>query len=309
MSMTGLARQAKVIGTPTLRMVREAKVRTLLADLLPGMRRFEASGVVVTDNVLWMIFDNTPMIARIDPALEPGRAGNQVLRVPGGVGYEDIAHDPVDGTYFVLVEAVRVREGVYQAQVHEFAHDFAPLRTRWLEYPFPAANKGMEGLTCVRRDGRVHLLAMCEGNHCLGGREGRRPGGGRVHVFVEDGDHWRVIDTIRLPASLPFTDYSSLSVSGERVAVVSQECSSLWVGRLSPSSWEVAGEGVTYLFPRTRRGHVHYGTVEGVSWLDEQTLAVVSDRAKPDQPRRMRSTDESVHIVALPPTEAAGPAL
>ncbi len=95
-------------------------------------------------------------------------------------------------------------------------------------------------------------------------------------------------------------------MSGERVAVVSQESSALWVGRLSPSTWEVVDDGVVYLFPRTRHGQIRYGTVEGVSWLDEQTLAVVSDRAKPDQPRRMRATDQSVHIVALPVSDAAG---
>lgn len=292
----------------SLQIVREAKVRDLLTDLLPGVRRFEASGVVAIDNLLWVIFDNTPMIARIDPALEPGSPGNQVLHPPGGLDYEDIAYDPVDGTYYVLVEAVRAGGEVYKAQVHEFAGDFTALRTRWLDYPLAAANKGMEGLTCVRRDGRVHLLGMCEGNHCQGGRDGRRPGGGRVHVFVEDGDRWRRSDTIRLPPSLPFTDYSSLSVRGERMAVVSQECSSLWVGRLSPSSWEVVGDGAVYVFPRTRRGQICYGNVEGVSWLDERTLAVVSDRAKPGQPHRMRATDQSVHIVALPPTGATGSA-
>ena len=95
-------------------------------------------------------------------------------------------------------------------------------------------------------------------------------------------------------------------MSGERVAVVSQESSALWVGRLSPSTWEVVDDGVVYLFPRTRHGQIRYGTVEGVSWLDEQTLAVVSDRAKPGQPRRMRATDQSVHIVALPVTDTAG---
>ena len=294
---------------PVLRTIREAKVRHLLADQVPTLRRFEASGVVATDGALWVIFDNTPLIARIEPDLEPGRSGNQVLHPPGSVDYEDIAHDHVDGRYFVLVEAVRAHGDVYKAQVHEFARDFTPLATRWLDYRLPSPNKGMEGLTCVRRNGRVHLLALCEGNFGLSGRAGRRPGGGRVHVFVEDGDTgdtWQPTDTICLPPSLPFIDYSSLSVSGDRVAVVSQESSALWVGRLSPSTWEVVDDGVVYLFPRTRHGQIRYGTVEGVSWLDEQTLAVVSDRAKPGQPRRMRATDQSVHIVALPVSDTAG---
>jgi hypothetical protein len=287
--------------TPVLRTVREAKVRDLLADLLPGMRRFEASGVVATDGALWVIFDNTSLIARLDPALEPGRPGNRVLHPPGCTDYEDIGHDRVDGTYYVLVEAVKVSGTEYKAQVHEYTPDFVPIRTRLLDYPLPAANKGIEGLTCVRREGRVHLLGMCEGNRCQAGREGRRPGGGRIHVFVEDGDRWQSIHTIRLPKRLPFVDYSSLSVSGDRVAVVSQESSALWLGRLSSTSWDLVDDGVTFLFPRTRHGRIRYGTVEGVTWLDEQTLAVVSDRAKPDQPRRMRATDQSVHIMTLPP--------
>jgi len=282
-----------------LRIVRESKLQDLLADLLPDMRRFEASGVVATDDALYVIFDNTPLIAQIDPAIDCGSVANQSLHPPGAVGYEDIAHDPVRGTYYALVEAVRMRGGVYKAEVHEFSGDFAPLRTRFLDYPLPSANKGIEGLTCVRRDGRLHLLAMCESNDCRGGRDGRRPGGGRVHVFVESDDSWRAIDTVRLPPSLPFTDYSSLSVRGERIAVVSQECSSMWVGRLAPSRWEVTGDGTVYLFPRSRRGRIRYGNVEGVSWLDDHTLAVVSDRAKPDQPPRTRVTDQSVHIVRL----------
>lgn len=287
--------------TPTLQVVREAKARDLLAELLPGQDRFEASGVVATAEGLWVIFDNTRTIARLDAALTPGRAVNDVIHPPGDLGYEDIAHDAVEGTFYVLVEAVPAGDG-YKAQVHEFADDFAPLRIRPLEYPLSSANKGMEGLTCLRREGRLHLLAMCEGNHCRSGREAHRPGGGRVHVFVDDGESWRRIDTIRLPANLPFTDFSSLSIRGDRIAVVSQECSALWVGRLAPSTWTVTGEGTAYVFPRSRHGQIRYGNVEGVSWLDARTLAVVSDRAKPGQPPRTQVTDQSIHIVELPHT-------
>jgi hypothetical protein len=281
-----------------LRVIREAKVRDLLANQVPGVQRFEASGVVAADGALWVVFDNTPMIARLSPDLR--RPGIDVRYPPGRTDYEDIAHDPVDGTYYVLVESVRVHRDLYMAQVNEFTNDFSPLRARWLDHPVAAPNKGMEGLTCVRRDGRVHLLGICEGNRCRAGRPGRRPGGGRVHVFAEGGADWRLTETIELPADLRFIDYSGLSVRGERIAVVSQESSAMWVGRLSPTTWDVSGAGTTYFFPRTRRGRIRYGTVEGVCWLDERMLAVASDRTKADQPRRMRATDQSVHIVALP---------
>lgn len=107
-----------------LHTVREAKVQGLLAELVPGVRRFEASGVVATDDLLWVIFDNTPLIAGIDPIFEPYRPGNRVLSPPGGRDYEDIAHDFVDGTFYVLQEAIRVRGDVFNAQVREFTRDF-----------------------------------------------------------------------------------------------------------------------------------------------------------------------------------------
>jgi hypothetical protein len=149
-------------------------------------------------------------------------------------------------------------------------------------------------------DVRVHLLALCEGNRCRGGAEGRRPGGGRVHVFVEGPDRWERTHTIRLPPEVAFTDYSGISVSGDRVAVVSQESSALWVGGLAPSGWDLLDAGRTYSFPRSPGGKTLYGTVEGVSWLADDEVVVVSDRAKPTQSSRYRAKDQSVHLFALP---------
>jgi hypothetical protein len=285
---------------PVLRLLREAKVRDLLASAADGADRFEASGVLAQGDWFWVIFDNVPHIARVDPALLPGRGRNALLSQPAGpVGYEDIAYDPGTGRYFVLVEAVKYGPGSYMAQVHEFDGDFRPVSTRWLDFPLDRPNKGLEGLSCVRRDGRTYLLGLCEGNRCAGGSEGRRPGGGRAHVFVEGAQRWQRLHTIHLPASLPFVDYSSISVSGERIAVVSQESSALWVGRFAPSTWDVADVGVTYGFPPDRRGRTVYGTVEGVSWMAADQVVVVSDRAKPTQPAQFRDKDQSIHVFAL----------
>jgi hypothetical protein len=285
--------------TPALRLVREAKVADLLASVAGGAHRFEASGVLAQGGWFWVIFDNVGHIGRIDPALEPD-GGTALLHRPAGpVGCEDIAHDPDTGRYFLVVEAVKHGSG-YRAQVHEFDADFRPLRARLLDFPLDRPNKGIEGLTCVRRGGETYLLGLCEGNRCAGGDEGRRPGGGRVHVFAEGGRHrWDRVHTIHLPAVLPFVDYSSISVAGDRIAVLSQESSALWVGRLNPSTWDVAGAGEVHRFPCDGRGRTLYGTVEGVSWIGAGEVVVVSDRAKPDQPGRYRRTDESIHVFAL----------
>jgi hypothetical protein len=294
-------------GSQVLRLLREAKVVDLLAGVADGTDRFEASGVLSFAGWFWVIFDNVPHIARINPALIPGDPSARLIRQPGGAsGYEDIARDPAGERLFVLIEAVRHPSGAYLAQVQEFDRAVRPVATRWLDFPLDRPNKGLEGLSCVRRDGRICLLGLCEGNRCRGGEDGRRPGGGRVHVFVEGAGQWEREHTIRLPASVRFTDYSSISVAGDRVAVVSQESSGLWVGRFAPSSWDLLDEGRTYSFPTDRQGRTLYGTVEGVSWLTESEVVVVSDRAKPTHPPRFRAKDQSVHLFALPAADTPG---
>jgi hypothetical protein len=152
----------------------------------------------------------------------------------------------------------------------------------------------------------AYLLGLCEGNRCLGGVEGRRPGGGRIQVFRRGRRHWKHVGTIELPGGLWFTDYSSLSVAGDRIAVVSQESSALWVGRFTPATWELADGGRVCAFPRDPAGEILYCTVEGVSWLGDGQVVVVSDKAKVDtQPRRCRGKEQSLHVFALPPAVPA----
>ena len=286
---------------PRLELLREAK----LADLLghDTLTRLEASGVLAKDGCFYVIFDNAPDIARIGPTLSPADAGNGLIRQgrDGRIGYEDIAYDHAEGRFYVLVEAVPHPDEGFMAQVAEHDDGLGHLADAWLDFPLDRPNKGLEGLTCLRRAGRSYLLGLCEGNRCRAGAEGRRPGGGRVQVFARGPRRWDRIATIRLPGSLWFEDYSSLSVAGDRVAVVSQESSALWVGRLAPSRWELADEGTVYGFPRDADGRTVYCTVEGVSWVAADQVVVVSDKAKPgSQPKRCRDKDQSIHVFALP---------
>ena len=136
-----------------------------------------------------------------------------------------------------------------------------------------------------------------------GAREGR-PGADREEtdkIFSKEHHHWHHVNTMRLPESLWFEDYSSLSVAGDRIAVLSQASSALWVGRFSPSSWEIIDEGSIYRFPHDDRGKSVYCNVEGISWLAPDRVVVVSDRAKAvAQGKRCRDKDESIHIFTIP---------
>jgi len=284
-----------------LELVKEVKIFDLL-DQFNLDPRLEASGVLAKDGMFYVIFDNLPHIALIGADLSAAAGANQFIEQHQGhpCGFEDIAYDPWSGRFYVLIESLRRGHGQYMAMVQEYDAGLRYLGSAWLDFPLDRPNKGLEGLTCVRRYGLSHLLGLCEGNKCAGGAKGRIPGGGRIHVFTRGQRHWERAGKIRLPETLLFEDYSGVAVKGDRIAVVSQVSSALWVGSLALSGWEVTGEGSCYAFPRDADGEIIYGTAEGVSWIAPDQVVVVSDKAKPDQDRRCRSKDQSIHIFRIP---------
>ena len=119
-------------------------------------------------------------------------------------------------------------------------------------------------------------------------------------MLERHGKVWRPVATIRLPRSVRFEDYSALAIRGERIAVASQQASRLWLGKLRRSDWTIAGAGRQYDFPRTRTGKLLYSTVEGISWLSDETFVAVSDLTKEAHPGRCEAKDQSIHIFRLP---------
>ena len=165
--------KTKLRGAVELELCREAKLCDLLGDA--ANERFEASGVVAIDEVFYVIFDNTSQIGCIGGGLSPGNHDNRLIvqRFDRDEGYEDIAHDRSSGRFFILIESLPHRRG-YFAKVREYDSGFSYIASRWLDWPLPSPNKGVEGLTCLRRAGQLYLLGLCEGNRCKDGAAGRR---------------------------------------------------------------------------------------------------------------------------------------
>jgi len=55
-----------------------------------------------------------------------------------------------------------------------------------------------------------------------------------------------------------------------------------------------------FLFPRDDKGRIMYCNLEGVTWLGNDRLVVVSDKGKTNQPRRCARKDQAIHIFRLP---------
>jgi hypothetical protein len=288
---------------PVLRLVKEHKLHELLGGS-PDVR-FEASGICARGKFFYVIFDNAPHVARIDQTLTVGHKDNELLRQRGeSVGFEDVTFHEGTKRFLIIIEALPFRDE-YRPVIEEYDEEFRFIEYNWVDFKLPGGNKGLEGLSYVRRGDEDYVLGICEGNKCKSGKAGRKPGGGRIQVFQKGKGQWNHVGTLKLPKSVRFEDYASLRVEGNRIAVVSQMTSALWIGRLSEKNLELIDDGETYLFPRDEKGRLVYCNIEGVAWVTPSRLVVVSDKRKPgEQPKCCRPKDQSIHVFDLPRARA-----
>jgi hypothetical protein len=290
-----------MVTIPTLKLVRESKIH----DLLPrdqSSNRWEASGVLVKDRHFFVVFDDRAEIARVSDDLQPGSSNGLFGLAHLAFGYEGITYNSAKRRFYLLVEARKQPSGWYQAVIVEYDDEFRYLKERPVDFTFKSDNKGYEAAAYARRDNTDHLLALCEGNKCKCGDKGRKPGGGRIQVFEKKRKLWQYARTIALPATVPFVDYSGMSLDSGRVAVVSQVNSMLWVSEFDEVGWTWHDDGQLYEFPTSDDGTIQYGNIEGVGWITPTRIVVVSDRRKKkNQPDKgLSEKDQSVHIFDIP---------
>src|SRR5262249_24399844 len=161
--------------------------------------------------------DDRTEIARISDNLEHNKI-NGLFGVARAVrGYEGITYNAAKSRFYLLVEARKHASGRYKACVVEYNDNFKYRKDRPLDFVFKSDNKGFEAVVHVRRNETDYLFVLCEGNRCKCGAKGREPGGGRVQMFEKRRKLWSHIRAIALPDSVPFVDYSGMSVDKGRV--------------------------------------------------------------------------------------------
>ena len=285
---------------PELRLLRERK----LADLVPPARSrapFEASGVVANGTSCYVALDNIRRVIRIAAHLELGSDEHGwVGPARQGEGYEAITYSRANRRFYLLIEAQKHPDGTKKAIVEEYGDDWRFRARTWVDFAFEKRNTGFEGLASLELQGKHYLLALCEGNRCRESRKKPKHGQGRIHVLERRGRIWHPVARIKLPRRVAFKDYAGLALRGDRIAVVSQESSRVWIGHLSRRKWKIQGAGRIYALPRTKKGKKRYFTVEGISWLSPSTLVAVSDLRKKRHPKRSSRTDQSIHIFKIP---------
>jgi len=282
-----------------LTLVKERKLSELIAPPRSS-KVLEASGVTLKGGDYYVVFDNIRRMARIDTGLSPDSQRHAWFgKARSGEGYEDIAWSPQLKRFFLLIEAEKHPDGSYKSLIDECDENGTFKARRWVDFGFTKRNTGFEGLSAIRWKGKDYLLALCEGNRCKAGKPGRKGGGGRIHVLVRKGRGWSPVACIKLPRSVDFEDYSAVALRGDRIAVISQMTSRMWIGRLRRDTWSIAGSGRIYDFPRTKRGNPKYCTLEGLCWLSNTRFVLVSDLSKSWYRSKCGKRDQSIHIFRL----------
>ena len=230
------------------------------------------------------------------------------------IGFEAIT---VLNDTLIVVQEIDTESTALKARVKTYTMPAfeSKLSDHLLDYLFDSENKGIEGVAVVNIGTKHFLFALCEGNYCAAGNASREPGHGTILVYYQNStaDAWIYNDKIHLPLNLLFTDFSgmdvqtsteSMGLTGD-LAVVSQESHGLFVGTYvaladtnRPSGFAFhmptdAASNALYLFPQK------YCNIEGITFLDGNKIAVVSDKTKLHQNIECEEKDQSVHIFWL----------
>ncbi len=275
----------------TLKVTKTEKIKDLIGR---GGGDLEASGVVAEGNDFYLVLDEFPMIGRFHDSLEKKDSNKWVYATSGKDGFEGMTRDAKRDLFYVVVEKGEViklekKNGELKKRGGKKDLDFTCDKDK--------PNKGYEGLSHVEWRSERYLLGMCEGDQ------------GKIQMFrrKNSGD-WEHLENRTLTLPKKFDDHSGLAVRDDpdkqevKIAVLSQEESKLWVGKLRKRrnrDWRFVGDGTVYKFPKSNKNNTIYCNVEGVDWLDNDRLVVVSDSKKSDQNGRCKKRHRSIHIVEL----------
>lgn len=286
---------------------KEMKFKNLFSEA-DAAHKFEGSGVFVKDQYFYVVFDNTTVIGKIHEDLTPAGSLHQLIGTWGEKSnYEGItSKEGEKSPFYAVVESVEYEKDSYRPELAEFDYQLNLLKKKPINFLLAKKNKGIEGITHIKRSGQDYLLALCEGNYCTSDKE-KTKGNGRIQVIKEKEDFWEKIAEIKIPPFVDFLDYSDIDIENNRVIIVSQSSSALWIGELLLDEWKFADNGKKYYFPHgNKKGEIGKGpetiycNIEGVSWISPRQVVVVSDKAGSDQDKWCAYKEQMIHIFDIP---------
>jgi uncharacterized protein YjiK len=297
-----------------LKLVKEAPFVGLFGDLR-NQSKFEASDLAydARSESFLVVFDSSMSLGRIDETFSFRGRGNELVGERGRESqFEGISpYDPEGGLWLLLAESVPGTDSykgnfypeISMARVH--GHGYDVIEKCLIDFPLTHENKGFESILYLPE--KDILLGLCEGNYCVGGKKGKERGNGKIVAsrLSREKEHcvWKTVDVIDIPKAASFKDYSGMAIhrNMRKMAVLSQEDSAVYVADFDLELLRFRGtNGVVLQLPRDSECRIKYCNAEGIAFMDEYRLMIVSDKAKSRQPFECLQNDQSVGIFAVP---------
>ncbi|KAI8111540.1 hypothetical protein M9435_004040 [Picochlorum sp. BPE23] len=298
----------------TLQAVKEAKFSGLFRNLR-NQTKFEGSDIATLDGKYYVVFDSSMSLGYTDDRFSFRGEHNTLIgdRVEESQ-FEGIAYVPENETWLLLHESLYHEDSykpfVTVAKIKPDLSGYDILDKCKVDFELTHENKGFEGIAYVNLNGVPTLLGLCEGNHCQGGSRGRDRGNGKIVVSTlqqtaEDGCVWSPTSVIDIPSFANFQDYAGMAIHTDlgKIAIVSQEDAAVFVSDFDIETLSFPDNDSSYRvyhLPRDNHCAKMYCNVEGIQFLDEYRLVLVSDKAKSKQPFQCDQKDQSIHIFTFP---------
>lgn len=298
-----------------LKKIKEAPFSGLFRDLR-NQTTFEGSDIAELNGKYYVVFDSSMSLGMLDDRFQFRGDGEKLIGEQLAESqFEGIAHVPENDTWLLLAESIPTATtpdstgyGTYKpeitvAKLHEDLDGYDILEKCIINFELTHENKGFEGIAYING----LLLGLCEGNHCVGGERGRDRGNGRIvvsslHRYDDGSCAWEPDNVIDIPRAASFLDYAGMAIHPGlgKIAILSQEDAAVYIADFDIDSLTIKDDGAIYHLPRDAHCNKVYCNAEGIQFLDEYRLIIVSDKAKKDQPFHCDEKDQSVHIFAFP---------
>ena len=268
-----------------LKLIKEKKIYKILD--LKADKKLEASGITCKDKNCYIVFDNKFQIAKISKDL---KFATLIGKKGKNSGFEGICFDKKENNFIVITEMLKNGYGKLS-----FYNQNLKLKDETIlkDIKFKDENKGFEGIDIQYKNNKKYLFTLCEGNKC---KKSDKVGNGVIHIFKLEKDNYRYFQKLKIPKIADFEDYSGLDIFNDKIAIVSQTTSSLWLSdiKFKNGEWRIK-KGIKYTFPK-KDNKIIYGNIEGISFLDNDRIVVVSDKAKDNAPKITKKKEQSIHI-------------
>lgn len=255
----------------------------------PSSAFLPVSGICLVEDACYVAFrDRRDVVrCRVQPPY-PGRTLRWFRQAPGHfpAGYASLTFDRDLARFYALADAVPAADKSVWPCIDAYDDSLRFVERRLVDLP----SKGtLVSLAFTTRAGQALMFALCGGYKCKRGKAGRKPGGGRVHVFYPGPSRWDPVRRINLPKSVPFEGFSSMTLQENRLLVVAQGSPEIWIGDLDADSLDLIDDGTIYELPHDELGDPLVGNVSGVAWVDQHTILVTANGPSPQ-----------FHILSIP---------